>query len=261
VKHGYADTEWGQIHYKRAEGPGPTIIFIHEMPLSSEIYAPIIDPLGETMDVIAFDVPGYGGSYAPDHGLEIPEYATRLLAAIDALGIEEFIIAGCHTGAAIGVDIARQAGMGRVKKAVLTGLPLLDPKERDWWLANWAPSMEPKEDGSHLQWAWERYDRIWDADIDVELEDMAVMQILRALPRYNWGYRAAFSHDPGPGVEALTCPTLLINAERDHMAHTDQQVLGMLKDGTFIQIPGLGGQLPWRATDEFVKHVRKFVAA
>lgn len=256
---GYANTEWGQVHYQRAGEKGPSLVLFHESPLSSEIYAPVLDPLGDDLDVIAFDTPGYGASDAPAGPLEIPEYAERLLQAIDFLGLETFNVGGCHTGASIAVEVARQAGRERVSKAVLTGLPLLDPKERDWWMTNWAPPMTPAADGSHLRWAWERYQEIWADDTPVELQNMAVMQILRVLDCYNWGYSAAFSYDPGPALKQLSCPVMLLNAEHDHMAHTDERVLAELQDGRLVRLPGLSGQLPWRATSEFVHHVKTFI--
>lgn len=105
------------------------------------------------------------------------------------------------------MEVARQSGEERISKTFLAGVPLLDPGERDWWLANWTLSVEPRGDGSHLQWAWERYDRIWADDTLVPLKHTAMMQILRVLDRYHWGYSAAFSYDPGSALEELSVPS------------------------------------------------------
>ncbi|QKW35544.1 hypothetical protein HUT06_17120 [Actinomadura sp. NAK00032] len=43
---GYADTEWGQVHYRRSGGAGPWIGLFHESPLSSRVFEDVLPPLG-----------------------------------------------------------------------------------------------------------------------------------------------------------------------------------------------------------------------
>jgi pimeloyl-ACP methyl ester carboxylesterase len=272
---GYAPTRWGQVHFRQEGTDGPAVVFFHEAPLSSAIYTPSLPLLGRSFRVWAFDAPGHGFSDPPDRPPSIEEYGAVLLEAIDALGIDAFVLAGCHTGVDMGLEVARQAGPGRVTRAILTGVPLLRPDEWEGWLqgvlgggrageapASWrevfAPDLDLSRDGAHVDWAWDRYGRIWAADSPVELIHMAVMQLLLAGPRYNWMYRAAFAYDPTEALRGLACSTLLLNAERDPLAFKDETVASLLPDARVVHVEGLSGQLPWRVPERFAGEVERF---
>src|SRR5215470_1843015 len=126
---GYAATRWGQVHYRHEGERGPAIVCLHEAPLSSAIYEPALPLLGRSFRAWALDTPGHGFSDPPPRPPSIEEYGAVLLEAVDALGIDRFVLAGCHTGVDIGLEVTRQAGAGRVTHAVLSGVPLLRPDE------------------------------------------------------------------------------------------------------------------------------------
>ena len=267
----------GQVHYRTAGEAGQAIVFFHEAPLSSAIYQPALPLLGRSFRAFAFDTPGHGFSDPPARRPSIEDYGATLLEAIDELGLDRFVLAGCHTGVDIGLEVARRAGEKRVTQAILTGVPLLKPDEWEGWLEgvlgggrageapdSWkevfAPDLELSLDGAHVRWAWERYGRIWAAGSPVELVHMAAMQLLLAGPRYNWMYKAAFAYDPEPALRGLACPTLLLNAANDPLAYKDQVVARLLRDGRVVHIEGLPGQLPWRVPERFVSEISRFIA-
>jgi pimeloyl-ACP methyl ester carboxylesterase len=273
---GYARTSQGQVHYRQEGEKGPAIVFFHEAPLSSAIYAPALPLLGRSFRAWAFDTPAHGFSDPPPGPLSIAEYGATMLEAIDDLGIERFVLAGCHTGVDIGLEVARQAGAERVTHAVLTGVPLLKPDEWEGWLhgvlgggrdgeapESWkqvfAPDIQLSRDGAHVRWAWDRYGRIWSAGSPLDLIHMAVMQLLLAGPRYNWMYKAAFTYDPEAALRELSCPTLLLNAEKDPLAFKDEAVVALLQDGRMVHLAGLTGQLPWRVPERFTEEIQRFV--
>jgi haloalkane dehalogenase len=249
--------------------------------MSAEIYAPAIPVLGRSFRAYAFDTPGHGFSDKPAVQPSIEEYASTLLEAIDNLGIDKFIVVGCHTGADIGLDIARQAGNERVTHAVLTGVPLMKPDEWEGYFARvlsaggmdqppttwkdlFAPDFEPSMDGAHMRWAWNRWasGKRKDYPLDstpVELINMAVIQLLLAGPHYNWMYRAAWSYDPEPALRGLTCPVLLLNAGEDPLADKDEDVAKVLRNARIVHFEGLTGQLPWRVPERFTSEIEKFV--
>ncbi len=266
----------GQVHYRTEGDAGQAIVLFHEAPLSSAIYQPAFPLLGRSFRAFAFDTPGYGFSDPPARRPSIEDYGATLLEAIDELGLDRFVLAGCHTGVDIGLEVARKAGERRVTHAILTGVPLLKPEEWEGWLArvlgggrageapdSWkevfAPDLELSPDGAHVRWAWERYGRIWAAGSPVELIQMAAMQLLLAGPRYNWMYKAAFAYDPEPALRGLACPTLLLNASNDPLAFKDQAVAQMLRDGRVVHIEDLPGQLPWRVPERFVSEISRFI--
>jgi pimeloyl-ACP methyl ester carboxylesterase len=250
--------------------------------MSSEIYAPAIPVLARSFRAFAFDTPGHGFSDPFPRQPSIEEYASILLEAIDDLNIDDFIVVGCHTGAAIGLDIARQAGSRRVSHAVFTGVPMMKPNEWEGyfervlsggqkdvpppksWKDTFAPDFELTMDGAHMRWAWNRWasGKRMDYPLDrtpVELIHMAVVQLLLAGPHYNWMYRAAWSYDPEPALRGLACPVLLLNGTEDPLADKDAEVAKLVRDVRTVHIEGLMGQLPWRVPERFTAEIERFV--
>ena len=273
---GYARTSAGQIHYRHEGESGPVIVFFHEAPLSSAIYAPALPLLGRSFRAFAFDTPGHGFSDPPLRPPSMRDYGATLLEAIDDIGLDRFVLAGCHTGVDIGLEVARRAGPERVTHAVLTGIPLLKPGEWEGWLKgvlggaregeapqSWkdvfAPDMQITSDGAHVRWAWDRYGRIWAAASPVDLIHMAVMQLLLAGPRYNWMYKAAFAYDPEPALRELECPALLLNAAGDPLANKDEMAAGIMRDARVVHVEDVPGQLPWRVPERFTSEIERFV--
>jgi pimeloyl-ACP methyl ester carboxylesterase len=278
---GYAQTSLGQVHYQHEGDHGPAVVFFHESPLSSRIFAPALPYLGRALRAFAFDTPGYGQSDAPARQPTVEEYAGWLLEAIDDLGLDRFVMTGCHTGASIGLEVARQAGPSRVTHVVLTGVPLHTPDQWEPWLTErvlggitpaegersakdvFAPDIELRRDGEHMRWAWDRLAargrKDWPADTPIELVDMGVMQLLLAGPHYNWGYRAIWAYDPTPALDGLRCPVLLLNAAEDPLAYLDPVVAARLSDVRLVHVEGLTGQLPWRIPERYAAELIRFV--
>jgi pimeloyl-ACP methyl ester carboxylesterase len=254
---GYADTRWGQVHYRREGDGGKTIVLLHESPLSSKVYEPVLPLLGGRHTAIAFDTPGYGMSDGPRGPAEIPDYAATLLEAIDALGIREFVPVGVHTGASLAVQLAIQAS-DRVSHVVLSGVPVWPPDERAWYLENWAPDVEVAGDGSHFRWAWERYERIWKGP--AQMCHLGAAHLLANLDRYNVGYRAAFRYDPEPDLPSIRCPVLLLTAENDLLIESDRKAVGIFPDARLEVVEGLPGQLPMRVPEIFARKIEEFVS-
>ena len=273
---GYARTSIGQIHYRKEGDGGPAIVFFHEAPLSSAIYGPALPLLGRSFRAYAFDTPGHGFSDPPTGPPAMHEYGGILLEAIDDIGIDRFVLAGCHTGVDIGLEVARRAGPDRVTHAVLTGVPLLKPDEWEGWLqgvlggarqgeapASWkevfAPDLKITADGAHVRWAWDRYGRIWAAGSPTDLIQTAVMQLLLAGERYNWMYKAAFAYDPEPALRELQCPALLLNAAGDPLAYKDEVAAAFMRDARVVHVKKVPGQLPWRVPQRFTSEIEEFV--
>ncbi|MFG1777861.1 alpha/beta fold hydrolase [Micromonospora sp. NPDC049051] len=253
---GYVGPAGGQIHYRTSGDRGPTVALFHESPQASNVFEPAMGALGRSLRAFAFDTPGYGQSDPPVGPLEIPGYARLLLDAIDALGIEEFAVAGQHTGASLALAVAEIAEPGRVTHAILSGL-VLDRAEREELGASWAPDKPIDPAGGHLSDLWARYLEIWEQP--PELVNLAVANIASVFERYNWAYRAAFRYDPTDALRDVPCPVLLLTAERDMLAHCDAIALAVRPDAKAVRLTDTTGQLPWRVPEEFAAVVSSFV--
>jgi pimeloyl-ACP methyl ester carboxylesterase len=74
--------------------------------------------LAERFRVIAFEVPGFGASPVNERSRSMRELAQTMLAAIDALGLDEFALVGTSFGGRLGAWLAIEAGE-RVQALVL----------------------------------------------------------------------------------------------------------------------------------------------
>lgn len=125
-----------QIYYKEWGGSGPTVVFSHGWPLSSDAWEDQMLFLGNAgFRCIAHDRRGHGRSSQPWNGNNMDTYADDLAAVVEALNVSNATFVGHSTG---GGEVARyigKYGTGRAKKAVLVGsvtpLMLLTPGNPD----------------------------------------------------------------------------------------------------------------------------------
>ena len=82
--------------------------------------------------------------------------------------------------------------------------------------------------------------------------------MLRVKDRYDWGYQAAFRHDPSGPLAALRVPVLLLDAEHDMLAFADDLALEIAADARLQVLPGLPGQPHLRAPNAYAAHVAAF---
>ncbi|TDC54301.1 alpha/beta hydrolase [Actinomadura sp. KC345] len=257
TKGGYADTDWGQVHYRINGDSGPWIGLFHESPLSSRVYEEVLPALGRHARAVAFDTPGYGASDPPPGpGFEIPDYARVLAQAAAGIGMERPVLGGIHSGASIAIAVA---GHLPAPGVMLSGVPLFDEAERAGFLANWTPAAPIDAQGSQYPWAVERYLRTWGPDVPQDMLHLAVAELMRVAGRYEWGYQAAFRYDPSGALAALDAPVLLLNAEFDRLAAKDPIAMELARDARLVILPGLPGQPHLRAPGDFAAALLEFV--
>lgn len=106
----------------------PALILLHGWPLSSAIFTPVVDRLGEDFFVLAFDLPGVGQSTATvGSGLKT-DIAAAILDSAEALDARSTLFAGLDVGGMIAYAAARDHA-SRIEGAVImnTVVPGVDP--------------------------------------------------------------------------------------------------------------------------------------
>ena len=139
-------------------GQGPAVILIHGSPGNAWLVKPIAERLARHFCVYAIDTPGFGGSDALPGPIDgVASLADGYLGILDSIGLPNTLIYGTHSGAAIGLELARRHP-ARVSGFVLEGVPaftleeqqpLLDPV----YLTSFAPDLL----GGHYTRAWTRF--------------------------------------------------------------------------------------------------------
>ena len=99
-------------------GPDSTLVLVHGLGNSLEIWNRVLPQLAQSFRVIAFDLPGYGEASRPDATYDGPFFATQIVALLDALGIERTILVGNSLGASAILQMSAIAPQ-RIERAVL----------------------------------------------------------------------------------------------------------------------------------------------
>ncbi len=137
VRRGFADMRWGQIHYRIATPAipaaqrKPPLVLLHQSPLSSLEYGPLIAEMGRDRVVVALDTPGQGNSDGPKSEVGIGDYSAAIADALKVLGFgpqKPFDVLGNHTGTSLAIELALQEP-GMVRQIVMTGMYMAPEKQ------------------------------------------------------------------------------------------------------------------------------------
>lgn len=88
-------------------GSGPPLLLVHGLGHRWQAWEPVLDRLASAHDVIAVDLPGFGGSPLPADGvLDMAVTVRRFPAWLDQIGVERPHVAGNSLGGALALEMA-----------------------------------------------------------------------------------------------------------------------------------------------------------
>lgn len=229
VSKGFVEVRGRRLHYIR-QGDGPAAVLLHASPCSAKVMAPLQAAWAGDFTTFAFDLPGFGLSELPDAAeITIPVLADAIAAGMRELGLENAALYGRHTGASVGLELARRHP--ELAAMLLTdGLPVFAKPYSEERLAEYLPRIEPRWDGGHLTWTFFRYREQhlfwpWDsadlahrADADMPSLDFlhrGTLELLEAASTYAQVYRAAFLYETLPNIGDLKIPAFYGNRPGD----------------------------------------------
>jgi len=212
---GYVTVPWGQVHFRTANSSPdlPALILLHQSPLTSETYEPLLPHLASWCRPFALDTPGYGESSPAPQGWEVADYAAAVWTCADRLGVHKAMLFGRATGAVFALEAAR-ACPERTLSLMLYGFPAYTAEERAHRMAHHAPPNPPKDDGSHLRVIWNRIkgEYPWMAP---ELVMLSIRGYVAAGSDFASSYRSIWRYKDRPGKPPV--PMLLIGGTRDRL--------------------------------------------
>lgn len=94
-----------RIHY-RDKGMGDTILLLHEVGLSSDIFKYTGNYLSRYFRVVAPDLPGHGSSDCPNIDFVIEDYSLFIEAFVKTMGLQNITIIACGQSCAYAADYA-----------------------------------------------------------------------------------------------------------------------------------------------------------
>lgn len=133
VDPAFVDVDGVRVRYVR-KGAGPTVVLIHGFASSLYTWKDVLPALAARHDVVALDLPGFGGSDIK-HPLAGASYPAVVLAVMDRLGIERAALVGNSLGGSVAVAIAAEQPQRVSALALIDSAGFnFDPAERPWIL-------------------------------------------------------------------------------------------------------------------------------
>lgn len=125
------------IHYLRAGDSGPPLVLLHGGIIDAAhiSWAPQLDTLADDASVYAPHFPGYGPNPMPDDALTIGRHVETIAGFLDALDLEDVVVAGISMGGGVAV-----------------GLGLEHPERLDHLVALDAMALGSELSGGKLTW-------------------------------------------------------------------------------------------------------------
>lgn len=249
VVRAYVNLPEGQVHCHmrgdvragQADEDAVPIVFLHQTASSAACYDPVLNVLDLPNPLVAFDTPGFGGSFDPDGEPDMADYAGWIARAAHALGIKRFHLFGHHTGASLALELAARLP-DQVQSVMLAGPVFMTPAERDDFLRHYRDPIRPRADGGHLLDNW-NYAAAFNAECPPELMHGEVVAMLRAWRGRGQAYAAVARHDAFAAAAQVRCPVLLLTSPDDFFHATLDRAQAALP-GAELAVTGGGNFQP-----------------
>lgn len=243
----------------RFDGPedAPVLVLGPALGTTWHMWDRQIPELIRTWRVLRFDLPGHGGAPAFP-AVTVGDLADRLLATLDALGVDEFGYAGCCIGGALGVDLALRHPH-RLSSLAFVGAAARFGTAESWGVR--ASEARSHGLGPAARTAPEHWFTPGFAAAQPAIVDWAVQMVRTTdVPCYSAACEALAAFDARPGLGRVDVPTLvLVGAEDQVTTPADARVLvAGIHDARLAVVPGTRHlapvEQPAAVTDLLVRH-------
>jgi pimeloyl-ACP methyl ester carboxylesterase len=203
----YLQTAAGPIFYAHRGNASPVLLCVHGAGADHTHWGAQLRDLCKLCRVITIDLPGHGRS--PGAGKEtIAEYGEVVLAVLDALGLEQVVLAGHSMGGAITLWLALHAPE-RLQRIVLVGTGARLKVAEDILQAL---QDDPASAVDKI------VDMSYDVDTEEALRQMGRTAFSEADPMFFYrDLQACDAFDVRPQVAQIACSALVICGESDRM--------------------------------------------
>jgi pimeloyl-ACP methyl ester carboxylesterase len=142
VEHRFVDAGGLRTHVALA-GDGPPVLMLHGWPQHWYLWRDVIPVVAPHARVIAPDFRGFGWSEVPKGGYDKGQLKRDVLAVLDELGVEDFVVAGHDWGGYVGFLLAMEHPERVNGFLALNVLPPWQPRDRKVALDAWRFLYQP----------------------------------------------------------------------------------------------------------------------
>ena len=247
--------------YYEDSGSGPTLVLVHGLGASTQVWRKVVGPLSENFRVIRYDLRGLGQSATPEPPYTWAKVVADLDALLDALELENVTLVGHSLGGALSLSYAGD-NPPRVGAVIAVGAPGLQvPEGKERILANaelaeregMAPVAERHAQAGMPQ-----------AYQEAHPEERAayVAMIGGSDPRgYAAHARLVGDVDVMAALPRIRVPALVIQGELDVVVPMEgvQRAAAEIPDAKLVVLEGIGHIVPTEAPEALVEQIRSFL--
>lgn len=253
-----SETKINTLQY-RCDGPedAPVLVLGSSLGTTWHMWDRQIPELTRHWRVIRFDLPGHGGSPAYPAS-SIAELADRVIATLDALGVDRFGYAGCSFGGAIGTQLA----LTRPQR--LTSLALVSSSPRYGTADSWRQrGVVIRTNGLDpiARTAPERWFTAGFAAAQPAIVEWAVQMVRTTDPGcYIAACEAMAAYDVRSSLNRVGVPTLVVVGSEDQVTPTTdaRTLVAGVPDASLALVPGTSHlapvEQPAAVTELLIRH-------
>ncbi|MGW2487987.1 bifunctional 3-oxoadipate enol-lactonase/4-carboxymuconolactone decarboxylase PcaDC [Streptomyces sp. NPDC001606] len=243
----------------RFDGPedAPVLILGPSLGTTWHMWDRQVPELAKQWRIFRFDLPGHGGAPAHPAG-SVGELTARLLATLDALGVQRFGYAGCALGGAVGIELALRHPERLASLAVVAASPRFGTADefRQRGVVVRTNGLDPIARTAPERWFTGGF-----AAAQPAITDWAVQMVRTTDPGcYIAACEALASFDVRPELGRVGVPTLVLVGSEDRItgpAEARTLVAG-IPDARLAVVPGASHLVPVEqpaaVTDLLVHH-------
>ncbi|MFE0190293.1 4-carboxymuconolactone decarboxylase [Streptomyces sp. NPDC059008] len=243
----------------RIDGPddAPVLVLGAALGTTWHMWDRQIPELTRHWRVIRFDLPGHGGS--PAHAApSIAELADRLVATLDALGVDRFGYAGCNIGGAIGTQLALTRPHRVTSLALVSSSPRYGTADawRQRGVVIRTNGLDPIARTSPEHWFTQGF-----AGAQPAIVEWAVQMVRTTDPGcYIAACEALASYDVRSSLGRVGVPTLVVVGSEDQVTPTTdaRTLVAGIPDASLALVPGTSHlapvEQPSAVTELLIRH-------
>jgi 3-oxoadipate enol-lactonase len=245
-----------QIGYdETGAGSATPIVFLHGVGSDKSVWHPQLEHFGATRRAIAFDYPGYGDSDPAPEGTTRDDYASVILSAMDALGVDRAHICGLSLGGVVAIAM-HHAAPERCASLILADTFAVHPDGQAIYERSLAGS------GDLSAMAEARVDVLIAQPADSEVRGEVVETMSRIEPAaYRIGAEAVWLANQNGRASAIRVPTLVIVGDQDLITPVDlsNHLVDLIPNARMQAIAGAGHLTNLERPGEFNRIVERFI--
>jgi pimeloyl-ACP methyl ester carboxylesterase len=238
---------------------GEPVIFLHGLTDSWFSFSEVLPRLNPRYAAFALDQRGHGGSERPDSGYAMRDFASDVVAFMDAMKLKRATIVGHSMGTLVAREVATKAP-DRVARLVLIGAPATGDNQV---MRELNAAVLALGDSIPRAFAHEFQVSTVHTPIAPAFLDRAISESMRVPPRV---WRAALAGiidptDPAK-LKAATFPTLIVRGEKDaFFLRPEQELLvRMIPNARLVEYASRGHAPHWEDPAQFVRDLERFLA-